>query len=148
YFDGTHVDFYIKTCAVPAECVNGSLSAGFFNQTFSTKCCSTDLCNTLPVQFPNGKSCYMCDILGKNCSEMVDCEGEQYYCISATGGHNMAIKGCSSKSYCNGDALSVQVAGTISDVKCCEGDLCNSVENVKMSLFLTLGSLLSSTLLY
>ncbi|XP_076840548.1 urokinase plasminogen activator surface receptor-like [Brachyhypopomus gauderio] len=153
--DGTHMDFHIKTCAVPAECVNGSLSTGFFNQTFSTKCCSTDLCNrqsvpALPAQFPNGRSCYICDILGKNCSEIMGCEGNQHYCITATvetAGKKMTIKGCSSKSYCTGAALRLQMAGSSSDVKCCAGDLCNSAVSVRMSL-LMLTPLLSSTLLH
>ncbi|KAL6483732.1 hypothetical protein MHYP_G00086040 [Metynnis hypsauchen] len=151
---GRKHEIHSKTCATAGQCVTGSLNLGHMKMTFNAKCCSTDLCNSqkvpvLPQGSPNGKICYACSEDG--CSETVRCEGDQDRCISATvnsGGVKMTMRGCVSRSLCAGDTSNIEEAGITGDVRCCEGNLCNSAAGVKLSLLILLVSLLSSILFF
>ncbi|XP_036418611.1 ly6/PLAUR domain-containing protein 3-like [Colossoma macropomum] len=141
-----------KDCAVAAECVNGSLNLGLMKMTINTQCCTTDRCNTqvpaaLPFGSPNGKKCYTC--VNNDCTGTVSCLGGEDQCVSATAtasGVQVTMKGCASRSLCTADASSMQAAGITGSVSCCEGNLCNSAEGVKLSLLIMLVPLISSVL--
>ncbi|XP_048023143.1 urokinase plasminogen activator surface receptor-like [Megalobrama amblycephala] len=115
----------IKDCI--AACPSGSMNFGFIKLT--TSCCDTDECNVRdardPSNIPNGRKCYSCDI--QSCSNKLICTGDEDHCITATGtfgGRSMVVKGCASKSVCDGIQFDLGVAS----VSCCEGNLCNSVD--------------------
>ncbi|KAL7864065.1 hypothetical protein AOLI_G00154850 [Acnodon oligacanthus] len=141
-----------KDCAAAAECVSGSMNLGVMKMTMKTECCTTDLCNrqfpaVLAFGSPNGKKCYTCT--DNECRATVSCEGDEDRCISATataGGVQVAMKGCVSRNFCTGDASSMEAAGITGSVSCCEGNLCNSAEGVKLSLLIMLTPLIFSTL--
>ncbi|KAL7859158.1 hypothetical protein SRHO_G00143050 [Serrasalmus rhombeus] len=140
-----------KDCAAAAECVSGSLNLGAMKMTMNMQCCTSDRCNSqtpaaLPFGSSNGKKCYMC--IDNDCSGTVSCEGDQDRCISATAtasGVQVAMKGCVSRNLCT-DASSMQAAGVTGSVSCCEGNLCNGAEGVKLSLLIMLVPLIFSTL--
>ncbi|XP_076876995.1 urokinase plasminogen activator surface receptor-like [Brachyhypopomus gauderio] len=142
------VDLQLKSCAAPAECINGSLNLGLVRTVLGTKCCKTDLCNSQTVSAlpepPNGKRCYTCD--GHTCSRTLKCEGDENLCISASanvGGMEVALKGCATKSFCDGIS-SVQQTISMTKMSCCVGNLCNSGNMVNLRFFLMLGPLLPS----
>ncbi|XP_048023140.1 phospholipase A2 inhibitor gamma subunit B-like [Megalobrama amblycephala] len=116
-----------KDC-IPA-CQSGSLNLGYVKSTIS--CCDTDECNVQdapdPSNIPNGRKCYYCDIL--SCSNKLICTGDEDHCITATwifGGRSMALKGCASKSLCDGIEFDLGVVS----FSCCEGNLCNGAQRV------------------
>ncbi|XP_076874821.1 urokinase plasminogen activator surface receptor-like isoform X1 [Brachyhypopomus gauderio] len=143
------LDLQLKSCAAPAECINGSLNLGLVKTVLDTKCCKTDLCNSqtvsaLPEQPPNGKYCYTCD--GDSCSRNITCQGDENQCISTSvdvGGTKTAMKGCATKSFCDGISSLQQSVG-MTKMSCCVGNLCNSGNMVNLSFLLMLGSLLPS----
>ncbi|XP_036418612.1 ly6/PLAUR domain-containing protein 3-like [Colossoma macropomum] len=149
---GIEQEVSAKDCAVAAECVNGSLNLGLMKMTVHMQCCTTDLCNTqVPAALPfgslNGKKCYTC--VNNDCTGTVSCEGDEDQCVSATAtvsGVEVKVKGCASRSLCTADASSMQTAGVTGSVSCCEGNLCNSAEGVKLSLLIMLAHLISSIL--
>ncbi|KAL6483754.1 hypothetical protein MHYP_G00086260 [Metynnis hypsauchen] len=84
---GLQQEAHLKSCAEAKRCVSGNINLGFMKMTFSSKCCSTDLCNSqkvpaLPQQPPNGMKCYTCS--HRDCSGTVSCEGDEHHCISTT----------------------------------------------------------------
>ncbi|KAL7859155.1 hypothetical protein SRHO_G00143020 [Serrasalmus rhombeus] len=141
-----------KTCSTAALCVSGSLNLGFSSLSLSSQCCSTDLCNSqkapaLSQGSSNGNKCYTCT--GDDCTGTVSCLGDEAQCISATGtvaGAQVTVKGCVSRSLCTADIANLQAAGINGSVSCCEGNLCNSAEGVKLSLLIMLVPLISSIL--
>ncbi|KAL6483687.1 hypothetical protein MHYP_G00085590 [Metynnis hypsauchen] len=141
-----------KGCAAAAECVSGSLNLGVMKRTINTQCCTTDRCNSqfpavLPFGSPNGKTCYTC--INNDCRGNVSCEGGQDRCVSAivtADGVQVAMKGCMSRSLCTADRLRMKAAGITGHVSCCEGNLCNGAEGVKLSLLIILVPLIFSTL--
>ncbi|XP_036448127.1 uncharacterized protein LOC118822905 [Colossoma macropomum] len=145
-------DITVKSCAVAGQCVTGSRNLGLVKTTVNSKCCSSNLCNSykapvLPKGSPNGRKCYTCT--DDDCSRTVNCEGDEDQCISArvhSGGAQVLMKGCASRSLCTADKWSTQAAGVTEDVTCCEGNLCNSAEGVKLSLLIMLVPLISSIL--
>ncbi|KAF4078458.1 hypothetical protein AMELA_G00199360 [Ameiurus melas] len=129
------------------------MNIGMVKIANNTQCCSTPFCNnkTLPVmpqQPTNGKRCYSCS--DNDCSQQLQCEGAEDRCITATvtQGHNvMALKGCTTKNICNMTLLKSHGL-VITDVKCCEGNLCNDAENFMLSFLLMFVPLLASVLFY
>ncbi|XP_051733852.1 phospholipase A2 inhibitor and Ly6/PLAUR domain-containing protein-like [Ctenopharyngodon idella] len=116
-----------KDCA-PA-CQSGSLNLGFVKTNIS--CCDTDKCNLqdapAPSNIPNGRKCYYCDIL--SCTNTLICSGDEDHCIQiawAFGGRSMVLKGCASKSLCDGIEFDIGVAS----FACCKGNLCNGAQSV------------------
>ncbi|MCJ8742044.1 hypothetical protein PDJAM_G00077710 [Pangasius djambal] len=140
-------------CGSPERCVNASINVGVVKIANNTQCCSTNLCNnrTLPVMPPqpiNGRRCYTCN--ENDCSHKLHCEGAEDRCITATvaqGPNVMSLKGCTTKNVCNTTLL--RAHGLImTDVECCEGNLCNGAEGFTLSFLLMLVPLLSSILFY
>ncbi|KAL7859156.1 hypothetical protein SRHO_G00143030 [Serrasalmus rhombeus] len=152
--DGTQVVSSAKACAVASQCANGSLNLGDVKMTVHTQCCTTDRCNSqipaaLPFGSPNGKTCYTC--VNNDCRGTVSCEGDQDHCVSTTvtaGNTQVTAKGCVSRSLCTVDSSSMKAAGVTGSVSCCEGDLCNTAEGVKLSLLIMVAPLISSTLFH
>ncbi|XP_036448315.1 urokinase plasminogen activator surface receptor-like [Colossoma macropomum] len=142
----------MKGCAAAGQCVSGSLNLGLLKTTINSKCCSTYFCNSykapaLPKGSPNGRKCYTC--ADDDCFRTVDCEGDEDQCISgrvSVGGAQMKMKGCASRSYCSADLSRTKAAGISGSLSCCEGNLCNSAEGVKLSLLIMLVPLISSIL--
>ncbi|KAF4078469.1 hypothetical protein AMELA_G00199440 [Ameiurus melas] len=124
-------DANMKACGTPETCVSESMNLGVMKMVNNVKCCKTDLCNaeTLPAsqkQAPNGRSCYTCDANG--CSVKVNCEGSEDRCISVSvkqGSNTMSMKGCVSKSLCTSSGSRSTSGIDMSNVNCCEGNLCN-----------------------
>ncbi|KAL7864062.1 hypothetical protein AOLI_G00154820 [Acnodon oligacanthus] len=139
-----------KTCAVSGLCVSGSLNIGFGRLTINSQCCSTDLCNSqnapaLSQGTANGNKCYTCS--NNDCTGTVSCEGTEDRCITATVNYSnsqVKAKGCVSKSFCTVDTSVLQAVGVTGSVSCCEGNLCNSAEGVKLGLLILLVPLLFS----
>ncbi|XP_017537052.2 phospholipase A2 inhibitor and Ly6/PLAUR domain-containing protein-like isoform X1 [Pygocentrus nattereri] len=140
----------VKNCTVSGQCLSGSLNIGFEQLTINTQCCSTDLCNSQNVSALshgtlNGNKCYTC--IGKDCTGTVSCVGIEDRCITATAiyssGSKVTVKGCVSRSFCTVDTSILQATGVTGSVSCCEGNLCNSAEGVKLSLLIMLVPLIS-----
>ncbi|XP_067305557.1 urokinase plasminogen activator surface receptor [Pseudorasbora parva] len=159
YTDGKKLDSYMKTCADPVLCVNGSMNSGQTKVTFNTQCCNNaDYCNSenapdLPKQPLNGKRCYTCN--DTDCSKTLACEGDETQCFVTTVDlivKKVTMKGCSSKLFCgtNGTqplGLPVKLYGTAVNMKCCEGNLCNTAQSLRV-YFVMLVPLLSLFLLF
>ncbi|XP_070822416.1 phospholipase A2 inhibitor and Ly6/PLAUR domain-containing protein-like [Chaetodon trifascialis] len=139
----------LKSCALPDECVEGSLNFGISRTAFNSKCCTSELCNSQPApepskSSPNGKRCYHCD--GQQCTATLNCAGNEDYCISAkvtAGGAKTVVKGCASKQVCAGiqnPNLKSLIQGEIS---CCQGDFCNSASSTSAGLLLLVAPLIS-----
>ncbi|XP_036448129.1 prostate stem cell antigen-like [Colossoma macropomum] len=144
---GGPAELTVKSCATAEQCVTGSLNLGLLK--INSKCCSTDLCNSnkAPALSLNGKKCYAC--ADDDCTRTMNCEGDEDQCISARvslGGVQMEMKGCASRSFCSSETSSMKAAGITGRVSCCEGDMCNSTEGVKLSLLIMLVPLISSIL--
>ncbi|KAL6483692.1 hypothetical protein MHYP_G00085640 [Metynnis hypsauchen] len=138
-----------KTCGIAAECITGSANLGVLKTSVKLKCCNTDLCNSQTVEAlsqgsENGHKCYTC--VGDNCTGTVSCEGDEDRCVSTTvtaGDAQKMMKGCASRSFCTAGVSTLQTAGVTGSVSCCEGDLCNGAEGVKLSLLIMLVPLVS-----
>uniref|UniRef100_A0AAY5EIA7 UPAR/Ly6 domain-containing protein n=1 Tax=Electrophorus electricus TaxID=8005 RepID=A0AAY5EIA7_ELEEL len=116
--DGIQVDYSIHTCIPPTLCISGRVNVGLLKLTANSKCCDTDQCNkqvvpALPNQPPNGKKC--CNT--RDCSDTVNCEGDEDHCFSATG---------KNQTICLQDKAGSFMHDKSTKYSCCEGDLCNS----------------------
>ncbi|XP_017341828.1 urokinase plasminogen activator surface receptor [Ictalurus punctatus] len=143
----------IMFCGSPEQCVNSSMNIGMVKIANNTQCCRTALCNNkalpaMPQQPTNGKRCYSCN--DNDCSRQLRCEGAEDRCITATvtqGVNVMTLKGCTTKNNCNITLLNSHGL-IITDVECCEGNLCNDAENFMLSFLLMFVPLLSTVLFY
>ncbi|KAK2872259.1 hypothetical protein QQF64_018158 [Cirrhinus molitorella] len=142
---GASTKIMAKDCV--ADCANGSMSHS--TAKMSTVCCDTDQCNVQDApdasNVPNGKKCYSCD--GTSCSNIISCSGSEDRCFKATVTYKDVkadIKGCFSNSLCNRPNL----IPSVSDVSCCEGNLCNGAQSVTHSFQFLCCSLLSFVLLH
>ncbi|XP_048067479.1 urokinase plasminogen activator surface receptor [Megalobrama amblycephala] len=129
-----------RTCADPYLCVNGSMNSGQSKVTFNSQCCNAELCNIqnapdLPQQPLNGKQCFTCN--ATDCSKTLACEGDETQCFITTvdiDGKKVTRKGCTSKLFCGTNAtqsLGLQ-AGFGVYMKCCEGNLCNAAQSLRV----------------
>ncbi|XP_031154726.1 urokinase plasminogen activator surface receptor-like isoform X3 [Sander lucioperca] len=146
------VDVSSKNCALAEECVEASFNFGIAKTVLTSKCCTSDLCNTQPApepskSNPNGKMCFSCD--GQKCNNTLKCEGNEDYCISSTvnaGGEMVAVKGCASKIMCSTQAT--QTGGALgTEISCCQGNFCNSASSTSAGLLLLLAPLVSLVML-
>ncbi|XP_053339388.1 phospholipase A2 inhibitor and Ly6/PLAUR domain-containing protein-like [Clarias gariepinus] len=164
--NGVLSNISVKSCLTTMQCVNGSIHVkNQLTVNINTKCCTTDLCNneTMPAlmnETANGQKCYTC--AGRNCTfdcqgghciktlETVDCLGNEDRCINITAtalGITTSLEGCATKSAC--DLVAVQaMIGIGTDVKCCQGNLCNEAESFNLSFLLMLVPLLFSVIFY
>ncbi|KAL7393326.1 hypothetical protein ABVT39_009427 [Epinephelus coioides] len=142
-------DINSKDCAVAEECVEASMNFGITKTVITSKCCTSELCNTQPApepikSNPNGKKCFTCD--GQSCTATLNCDGNEDYCISSKvseGNEKVTVKGCASKLVCSNTA-SAQISGAIGgQVSCCQGNFCNSASSTSAGLLLLLTPLVS-----
>ncbi|XP_073341551.1 uncharacterized protein [Pagrus major] len=143
------VDMHTKSCALPDQCIEGSLNFGIAKTVIATKCCNSELCNTKPAtepgkSNPNGMKCFFCN--GNTCTGTLNCEGTEDRCISATvavGGQSSTLKGCASKLMCSG-AETAQIQGLVGgEISCCQGNYCNSASSTSAGLLLLVTPLVS-----
>ncbi|XP_053096508.1 phospholipase A2 inhibitor gamma subunit B-like isoform X2 [Pangasianodon hypophthalmus] len=134
YSSGTNLSYgKMKTCGMTEMCVSMSMNLGMMKMTYNAKCCSTDLCNSetlpaLPQQAPNGRMCYTYAANGY--SGKMSCEGNEDRCMTASvrlGSNTLSVlKGCVSKNFCVASGSSGMPEIGLSNVECCEGNLCNT----------------------
>ncbi|XP_041799196.1 urokinase plasminogen activator surface receptor-like [Chelmon rostratus] len=139
----------MKSCALPVECVDGSINFGISRTVLTSKCCNSELCNTQPAPAPsksnpNGKKCYFCN--GQECTATLNCLGSEDHCISTTvssGGAQTVLKGCASKLLCSA-TQNAQIQALIGqEISCCQGDFCNSASSISAGLLLLVAPLVS-----
>ncbi|XP_036448319.1 urokinase plasminogen activator surface receptor-like [Colossoma macropomum] len=143
---------YSAQCTPKEKCVSGNMSTAVTNYTISTGCCDSDNCipnPTVQSRPPSGKQCYSCSNSNKNCSTTVKCSEGQDRCIRTKvvlGNSSMTVSGCASKSFCDKTPflLSSVLRTNFTEITCCQGNLCNSAGDVKMSLLTMQLFLLSS----
>uniref|UniRef100_A0A3Q0R1E3 UPAR/Ly6 domain-containing protein n=1 Tax=Amphilophus citrinellus TaxID=61819 RepID=A0A3Q0R1E3_AMPCI len=149
YAGGSSSNVKIKSCATAENCVNGSVNFGIVETVLTSRCCSSDLCNSQDapdgsIPSPNGKKCFTCD--RKVCTKTLNCNGNEDYCISTkvtAAGATVTLKGCASKVICS-KTQSVQIAGVIgAEISCCQGDLCNRASSTTASILLSVAPLIS-----
>ncbi|XP_071783202.2 urokinase plasminogen activator surface receptor-like [Centroberyx gerrardi] len=149
------LNVHMKSCIVADQCMSGSANFGVSRTSISTKCCSTDLCNsqTIPVTrvpSPNGKKCHGCNDKGE-CKSILSCLGDEDRCITTTvdvEGKKTTLKGCASQTMCSG-ITPAQAAGAIGkEISCCEGDMCNSASSTGVSLLLLVAPMVSFALFF
>ncbi|XP_075882527.1 uncharacterized protein LOC142888258 [Nelusetta ayraudi] len=142
----------MRACLSPEECVENSVNFGMTRIVISSNCCTSDLCNTQQAPEPkkadkNGKSCYHC--IEKDCTSTAHCRGNEDQCISKSvdRGEGMEIsKGCATSQVCdilNNPHLKSVIGG---EIKCCQGDFCNSASSTSASLLLLAAPLVSLVL--
>ncbi|XP_050986381.1 urokinase plasminogen activator surface receptor [Labeo rohita] len=154
YVDGRKVgNSSARSCADPVLCVTGSMNSGQSKVTLNSQCCTTDSCNSvnapdLPQKPLNGKKCFTCNAT-TDCTRTLACEGDETQCFVTTAdvdGKKVTTKGCSSKLLCGNGTLAlglpVQSYGFGTYMKCCEGNLCNGAQSLRV-FFLMLVPLLS-----
>ncbi|XP_059423159.1 uncharacterized protein LOC132157919 [Carassius carassius] len=142
-----------RTCTDPVSCVTGSMNSEKSKVTLNSQCCDTYNCNfgnapDLPVKPLNGKKCFTCNATA-DCTNTMACEGDETRCFITTAdvnGKNVTTKGCSSTLFCGNGTLAlglpVQSYGFGAYMKCCEGNLCNGAQSLRV-YFLMLVPLLS-----
>ncbi|XP_036447445.1 extracellular matrix protein A-like isoform X2 [Colossoma macropomum] len=114
----------LQGCSTKAKC---------YEDREQATCCDTDLCNS-----DKTLKCYKCE--GLICAHQpVTCPSPEGRCFTKTTTKYMVLahteKGCSTKTECD-------KTGSV----CCDHDLCNSAEGVKLSLLIMLVPLISSIL--
>ncbi|KAI3360908.1 hypothetical protein L3Q82_013120 [Scortum barcoo] len=142
----------MKSCALAAECVEGSVNFGISKTILTSKCCNSELCNSQPApapskSSPNGRKCFQCD--GQTCTGTLNCEGDEDHCISSTvntGNQKITMKGCASKLLCSTGANNQISAAIGAEFSCCQGDYCNSASSTSAGLLLLVAPLLSVVL--
>uniref|UniRef100_A0A673AYQ7 UPAR/Ly6 domain-containing protein n=1 Tax=Sphaeramia orbicularis TaxID=375764 RepID=A0A673AYQ7_9TELE len=115
--------------------LQGSINLGRVKAAFTTKCCTTDLCNDqLAPEFveprPNGKKCFGCDGTGF-CHRKLDCVDDEDHCFV-----KVRTKGCITKDFCQKRQLAELSYKHIKRMTCCQGDYCNRADSTGSSLLL------------
>uniref|UniRef100_A0A673AV07 UPAR/Ly6 domain-containing protein n=1 Tax=Sphaeramia orbicularis TaxID=375764 RepID=A0A673AV07_9TELE len=127
--------------------LQGSINLGRVKAAFTTKCCTTDLCNdqlksASPSEqcVPNGKKCFGCDGTGF-CHRKLDCVDDEDHCFTYTGKQPktstiLRTKGCITKDFCQKRQLAELSYKHIKRMTCCQGDYCNRADSTGSSLLL------------
>uniref|UniRef100_A0A3Q2VTK9 Urokinase plasminogen activator surface receptor-like n=1 Tax=Haplochromis burtoni TaxID=8153 RepID=A0A3Q2VTK9_HAPBU len=151
YAGSTKAEVKMKSCAAAEECVQASVNFGVTETLLTSKCCTSDLCNSQDapegLSSPNGKKCFQCD--GNGCTKTLNCNGNQDHCISTTmsaGGQKVTLKGCASKLICSGMQSAQFAAITGAEISCCQGNLCNGASSTTVGLLLFVTPLISLVL--
>ncbi|XP_028837528.1 urokinase plasminogen activator surface receptor-like isoform X2 [Denticeps clupeoides] len=137
---------HTQDCETPNQCQNSSFNFGTSKIVLTTKCCTTDLCNSGSFtaslnDTQNGRKCFSCS--ATDCNSTVNCVGNEDRCIKAivdSGGLKKMMKGCVTKNSCLGDFLTNM---GYADVRCCKGNLCNGASGVVQSILLLAISFIS-----
>ncbi|XP_071969518.1 phospholipase A2 inhibitor and Ly6/PLAUR domain-containing protein-like [Engystomops pustulosus] len=138
-----------KACAPLSECgFNGSISIKKGHIRMVIACCSSDNCTASIPEFPtqssipNGVICPSCvsaDSTWCYSPKTIQCRGDESVCLlqttKVTGSisSSIALRGCSTKSFCDLGSQSQEVGGTSTKVKfiCTNGG--NSVHKVLLT---------------
>uniref|UniRef100_A0A673AVT1 UPAR/Ly6 domain-containing protein n=1 Tax=Sphaeramia orbicularis TaxID=375764 RepID=A0A673AVT1_9TELE len=130
--------------------LQGSINLGRVKAAFTTKCCTTDLCNDqlAPgniLYLPNGKKCFGCDGTGF-CHRKLDCPKTSTICLPHissdqreeldSGFVKVRTKGCITKDFCQKRQLAELSYKHIKRMTCCQGDYCNRADSTGSSLLL------------
>ncbi|XP_051776370.1 keratin-associated protein 10-4-like isoform X2 [Erpetoichthys calabaricus] len=137
---------YVQNCASPQIC-NATLSFlnGTASTTFSSQCCSSDLCNTATVTQANMSSLKCKTGIQNDCMEILPCKGHENRCFTIGLQDLGVVRGCASKATCDGITNPAAILfglfkmSTTSAITCCEENECNSIGK-------TLGPSAASTL--
>ncbi|XP_015260631.1 PREDICTED: urokinase plasminogen activator surface receptor-like [Cyprinodon variegatus] len=103
----------VKACAMPEDCIEGSINLGKIKSVQMTSCCTTKLCNNKFPDYkstPNGKKCFSCE--GEDCTQTVNCQGEENHCMKLTAnaaGVSATMKGCASNLMYSARSFEVEV---------------------------------------
>uniref|UniRef100_A0A673AV23 Neuromast-expressed gpi-anchored lymphocyte antigen 6 n=1 Tax=Sphaeramia orbicularis TaxID=375764 RepID=A0A673AV23_9TELE len=136
-----------KGCIPASHCVEASLNVGKYRTAFTTKCCTTDLCNDqlAPgniLYLLNGKKCIGCDGTGF-CNWNVDCVDNEDHCFTNTVVNNIIIQGCASEEYCLKTQIAELPSHISTEMTCCQGDYCNRADSTGGSLLLLVVTVVS-----
>ncbi|KAF3690470.1 Urokinase plasminogen activator surface receptor [Channa argus] len=149
---------FYKTCAPTSVCpATGSqtfaVNTSSLSAFASVQCCNTNNCNTATLTPPPALStsklqCYSCDYLSTNCSNKIQCTEGEDRCFRA----NVTIEstfltmGCASRNLCvaTSNPASLTLVKGISNITCCDSNLCNAAQTTTTTLYLLLGLLVFS----
>uniref|UniRef100_A0A3Q0R9C8 UPAR/Ly6 domain-containing protein n=1 Tax=Amphilophus citrinellus TaxID=61819 RepID=A0A3Q0R9C8_AMPCI len=138
-------NFKFKFCTAAEDCVNGSVNIGSGNTVLTSKCCSSDLCNSQDapdggILSPNGKQCFQCN--GQDCTKTLNCAGNEDNCIKVTGA-GVNVKGCVSEQICSSKQIAQLMTFSGAVLSCCQGHLCNSASSTTAYFLLMVAPLIS-----
>uniref|UniRef100_A0AAZ1XUA6 UPAR/Ly6 domain-containing protein n=1 Tax=Oreochromis aureus TaxID=47969 RepID=A0AAZ1XUA6_OREAU len=125
YAGETKADVKEKGCAAAEECVQASINYGVIQTVITSKCCTSNLCNSQDapegsISSPNGKKCFYCD--GTDCSKTLNCDGDEDYCISTTGNRTSAFSVCMFVLFCSEKRSVIPSFHFLSDYRRAKGD--------------------------
>uniref|UniRef100_A0A673AVW4 UPAR/Ly6 domain-containing protein n=1 Tax=Sphaeramia orbicularis TaxID=375764 RepID=A0A673AVW4_9TELE len=134
-----------KGCDRASRCFEKSVNFGTLRVAFTTKCCTTDLCNEKSASpceqcVPNGKKCFGCDGT-EFCNQTLDCVDDEDHCFTYTGKQPktstiLRTKGCITKKFCQTIQLAELIQTQTIGMTCCQGDYCNRADSTGSSLLL------------
>ncbi|XP_028281559.1 urokinase plasminogen activator surface receptor-like [Parambassis ranga] len=146
-------DVNVKTCALAEDCVEHSVNYGVARTVVTSKCCTSNLCNTQRApdaskSNPNGKKCFRCE--GQKCTTTLNCVGNEDFCISTTV-KAVIMKGCATKTICSNAQIALMTGAVGEEASCCQGDYCNtdsgtSASSTSAGLLLLVAPLMSLVL--
>uniref|UniRef100_A0A673AUY9 UPAR/Ly6 domain-containing protein n=1 Tax=Sphaeramia orbicularis TaxID=375764 RepID=A0A673AUY9_9TELE len=119
-----------KGCDRASRCFEKSVNFGTLRVAFTTKCCTTDLCNEFVEPRPNGKKCFGCDGT-EFCNQTLDCVDDEDHCFV-----KVRTKGCITKKFCQTIQLAELIQTQTIGMTCCQGDYCNRADSTGSSLLL------------
>ncbi|KAG8550147.1 hypothetical protein GDO81_028171 [Engystomops pustulosus] len=128
---GTTAVSLIRACTLTSQCsFNGSISMVQATIKTGISCCDTDNCTPIlptvptPSSNSNGVTCRSCitaDSTWCYTSDTIQCTGDENMCLlqstEISGELSTAIRGCSTKSFCDLGSQSTSVGGVTTNVK-------------------------------